>query len=77
MTTNNRQIQQRQRDNFVDVTHKSLQPASIALLSLARSDWSIRDRLCMNCVRSLLNMRCFLLGYELPDLITVCSVKQA
>ena len=40
--------QQRKRDDFDDVTHKSLQAASRDFLSLARSDWSTRERLCMN-----------------------------
>ena len=48
-------------------------PASRAFLLLARF-WRSRERLCMNRVRSLLNMRCMLPGYSLepkpnmPDL---------
>ena len=54
---------------FLIVVH----PASRAFLLLARF-WRSRERLCMNRVRSLLNMRCMLPGYSLepkpnmPDL---------
>ena len=40
-----------------------LNPASRSFLSLARF-WRTRERLCMNQVRSLLNMRGMLLGYS-------------
>ena len=51
-------------------------PASRAFLLLARF-WRSRERLCMNRVRSLLNMRCMLPGYSLepkpitPDLAAI------
>ena len=51
-------------------------PASRAFLLLARF-WRSRERLCMNQVRSLLNMRCMLPGYSLepkpnmPDLAAI------
>ena len=57
---------------LIDVRH----PASRAFLLLARF-WHSRERLCMNRVRSLLNMRCMLPGYSLepkpnmPDLAAI------
>ena len=38
-------------------------PARRVFLSLAQF-WSTRERICMNRVRSLLSMRCMLLGYS-------------
>ena len=54
----------------------NMHPASRAFLSLARF-WRSRERLCMNRVRSLWNMRCMLPGYSLepklnmPDLAAI------
>ena len=53
-----------------------LHPSSRAFLLLARF-WRSRERLCMNRIRSLLNMRCMLPGYSLvpkpnmPDLAAI------
>ena len=53
-----------------------IHPASRAFLLLTRF-WRSRKRLCMNRVRSLLNMRCMLPGYSLepkptmPDLAAI------
>ena len=66
-----RQIEGRS-NRILQETH----PASRAFLLLARF-WRSRERLCMNRVRSLLNMRCMLPGYSLepkpnmPDLAAI------
>ena len=63
-------------DKYFKLKHRQPHPASRAFLLLARF-WRSRKRLCMNRVRSLLNMRCMLPGYSLepkptmPDLAAI------
>ena len=62
--------------SLLSVYHTVYHPASRAFLLLARL-WRSRERLCLNRVRSLLNMRCMLPGYSLepkpnmPDLAAI------
>ena len=60
----------------IKMAHTKIHHASRAFLLLAPF-WRSRERLCMNRVRSLLNMRCMLPGYSLepmpnmPDLAAI------